>query len=194
MRIVRLLLCLLVATCTTGSLVASAAATAQDPEATPDSATPAFLFVQQATGGSLVPADGGAWTLTLTGALPQTIYFTDRPERLAGAVATAEFLALDGLFDAGNPPNAAVILAEPASDTEDVLIVELRSPAYDPAAATLIYTVVPIEGEQAGGVLAIERADASLPESFGHVSLFIDGVVVPSDDGPFCYPWFYCPP
>ena len=48
-----------------------------------------FLFVQTASGATL--NDG---TLTMTGVAVHTSYFADRPVRVAGTVATEEFLAL----------------------------------------------------------------------------------------------------
>ena len=47
-----------------------------------------FLFVQTASGATL---NG---TLTMTGVAVHTSYFADRPVRVAGTVATEEFLAL----------------------------------------------------------------------------------------------------
>jgi hypothetical protein len=88
-------------------------------------------------------------------------------------------LTLDGVFDPADPPNAAVVLAEPASAEEDVVIVELSDPDYDAAAETLRYTVTVLGERGAPGLTAwTDRADASLPETFGHVALFIDGAKV----------------
>ena len=47
-----------------------------------------FLFVQTATGATL---NG---TLTLTGVADMTIYFADRPVRVAGRTSTEDFLTL----------------------------------------------------------------------------------------------------
>ncbi len=69
----------------------------------------AMLFLQSFKSGSIAPLDGGAgrYTLTLTEGLGQTIYFSDRPDRLVGANPTEQFLAGLG-FPADNPPNAAL--------------------------------------------------------------------------------------
>jgi hypothetical protein len=180
MRAVRLSLVLLLAIGAGGGLVAVTASTsAQTPAASEDAATPTYLFVLQATGGSLASTGDGEWTLSLTGVSPQTIYFTDRPAREAGTLPTTEFLDLDGLFTADNPPNAAVVVADPASEREDVLVVALRGPAYDPAAGTLSYTVAPVE--------PTDQGDALLRDEFGHVTLFIDGTTDdPTDPYQFC--------
>jgi hypothetical protein len=176
-RVRLVLLVLIAASAGSGVLTVTASTSAQTPVTAPASTTPTYLFVQQATGGTMAPADDGTWTLTLTGVVPRTVFFADRPEREAGTVATAELVTVSELFDPDNPPNAAVVLAEPGSEREDVLIVELRQPVYDAAAGTLRYTVTVLGESGAEGLAAwSDRADASLPESFGHVALFIDGM------------------
>ena len=47
-----------------------------------------FLFVQTASGATL---NG---TLTMTGVAEKTVYFSDRPVRVAGRTSTEEFLTL----------------------------------------------------------------------------------------------------
>jgi hypothetical protein len=75
------------------------------PQTAPTSDKVELLFVQNALSGSF---DGT--TLTLTGVGP-TIFFSDRPYRVAGHVRTAEFI---GHWDKGsdnfaeNPPNATL--------------------------------------------------------------------------------------
>src|SRR5688572_22930191 len=64
----------------------------QAQEATPEASvadaaadTPEFLFAQTFTGGTWQPADeAGTYTLTLEGTAAQTVYFSDRPERIVG--------------------------------------------------------------------------------------------------------------
>src|SRR5436305_8249155 len=87
---------------------------------------PVFMFVQIADSGSLVPKDAsaGTYVLTLNGIAPQTIYFSDRPLRVAGHVTTDSFLKGLGFSDK-NPPNAAIVVDYAAED-EDTIIVELR--------------------------------------------------------------------
>ena len=53
-----------------------------------------YLFVQHASGGSFRPnpAMPGLYTLTLEGVGPDTIFFSDRPARDAGAVPNGPFL------------------------------------------------------------------------------------------------------
>ena len=79
------------------------AAAAQDatPEATPGAAEQSgvpFMFVQTFGAGSLAPKQGEDGTLTLTAdhLAGQTVYFSDRPERVVGMVATERFLRRQG--------------------------------------------------------------------------------------------------
>src|SRR5215203_5519371 len=79
--------------------IAGAAHAAQNatPAATPSTDEQGgvpFMFVQTFGAGSLAPKDGEDGTLTLTAdhLAGQTIYFSDRPERIVGMVATERFL------------------------------------------------------------------------------------------------------
>ncbi|MDQ3653604.1 MAG: hypothetical protein M3457_00810, partial [Chloroflexota bacterium] len=109
------------------------------------------LFVQSFEGGSLVrdgaPTDD--FTLTLEGVAGTTVYFSDRPQRVAGVVETADFVD-DRVFSPSDPPNAA--LAITTSTGQDVVIVELRSPQYDAAARTVTYDAQPIADYEREGL------------------------------------------
>ena len=56
-----------------------------------------FMFVQNAQSGTLIPVEGedDLYTLTLMNVSPQTIAFSDRPERVVIQVPMQKFL--DGL-------------------------------------------------------------------------------------------------
>ena len=133
-----------------------------------------FLFVQVADSGSLVPKEGaaGQYVLTLNGVAPQTVYFSDRPARVAGHVTTDSFLKGLGFSDK-NPPNAAVEVAQAAED-EDTIVVELRHPVYDAAKATLQYDVTIMADAKGGLAYYDKKRDNKLPRAFSNVSLFID--------------------
>jgi hypothetical protein len=62
-------------------------------------------------------------------------------------------------------------------DGDDILIVELLDHQLDEASGTLIYDVRVLEAYEEEGLrsLAERQADSELAESFGPVSLFIDG-------------------
>ena len=168
--------------------VSGLAVRAQD--ATPDPATdePSFLFVQSATSGTFaanagagtpavagtpVPGGGADYLLTLEGHTGNTVYFSDRPERIFGEAPTQAFL--DGLgFMPDNPPNAALITND-ADGNEDILVVELIEPSYDAEAGTITYGVN-ILSDYEGGLdfVAGRQQDEDLAPGFGEASLFID--------------------
>lgn len=112
-----------------------------------------LLFVQNSVSGSF---DGK--TLTLTGVGP-TIFFSDRPYRIAGQVHTSEFI---GHWDRGsdnfqeNPPNATLSIF--GQEGIDSAVVELTGPNLK--GHTLSYQVKVLEGR--------------LPATFKESSLFID--------------------
>ena len=138
-----------------------------------------FLFVQTFESGtwSPHPDQEGLFLLTLLGGTAQTIYFSDRPDRITGSVPTQQFL--DGLgFSPQNPPNAALVA--PLSDgTQDVVVIELLNPEYDPGAAdgpALTYEARVLEIYDGEGLAHLEaqQTDAMIPETMNQVSLFID--------------------
>lgn len=141
----------------------------------------AFHFVQAGfSAGTLEPNDDGAYQLTLDGAPEQTVLFSDRPDRIAGAIATKRFLEIPG-FDPGNQPNAALVI-QIDSETTDVIVLELTAPMYDPEVASLTYTATPLEGfeqlvETEVGFVEQPLTTDSLPEEFGASSLLIDSLL-----------------
>jgi len=133
-----------------------------------------YMFVQSAHSSSFVPVEGeeNLYSLTLEGVSPQTIAFSDRPERVVGQVSMQKFL--DGLgFSPKNPPNAAIEILE-ADEEEDVMVMELLDPVYDAANQTLQYNVSILEVPNHSYAIFNERHDESLPEHFGPAALFID--------------------
>lgn len=158
---------------------ATPAALGATPEAG-DAERTEFLFVQVFDGGSLAPKldEPGVYTLTLTGATDQTVYFSDRPERIVGIAPMARFLDALG-FTPDNPPNAALVAQTDAG--EDIVVVELFNPVYrqgfgEGGGATLVYDVRILADYQEGGLahLAARQVDDQFAETFGAASLFID--------------------
>lgn len=104
------------------------------------------LAVLNAKGATL--ADG---KLTLTGVLPNSIAFADRPFRAAGHVNTGRFI---GQWDEGkgsfakDPPNATIsVLGSNGTDVSDA-VVTLRAPKLD--GDTLTFDVTVLEGNLDG--------------------------------------------
>ncbi len=118
-----------------------------------------LLFVQNAKGVTL---DSGK--MTLKGISPATVFFSDRPERIAGHMGTEEMIPLwkegkDSFLK--DPPNAALSIFEDGKLTE--VIVELRNPQLN--GDDLTYDVRVIKGE--------------MPTKGGLCSLFIDIIGMP---------------
>lgn len=118
-----------------------------------------FLFVQNAravafTGDRLI----------LNGINPVTVMFSDRPERIAGHMATARFVPFWGEGTDSflkDPPNATLSFLEDEALADAV--VELRDPVIE--GENLVYQVKVLEGE--------------IPANAGMASLFIDIIGMP---------------
>ncbi len=146
-----------------------------------------YLFLQAFQSGSVAPKEGaeGRYTLTLEQGLGQTIYFSDRPERVVGASPTPQFL--EGLgFPDDNPPNAALVV-ETADGQTEIAVVELFSPAYDEATRTATYEVAVLEEWEASLEMGFHQTPADLAafgDRFGAAHLFIDDC---ADEEIACY-------
>jgi len=196
------------------------ASAAQD--ATPDATAPdsavltddgssgvSMLFLQSFKGGTIAPIDGNPdrYTLTLTEGLGQTIYFSDRPDRIVGASPTDQFLAALG-FAESNPPNAALV-AETAPGTLDIAVIELYNPVFDPTSPGVTYEVEVLKNWESSLEMGFNEAPtdlAALAPTFNAAQLFIDdcpdatmychhstngnvGSIANSEHGGYCYSW-----
>jgi len=122
---------------------------------------PQFLFVQNAR--DVVMKRG---RLTLIGVSPTTVFFSDRPKRIAGHMTTADFVqewqqgASPESFHADPPNGTLSVFAE--KDVVDV-VVTLKNPRL--AGSALVYGIDVLEDEE--------------PIPSGPVSLFIDPIGMP---------------
>ena len=150
--------------------LAACASTTPPPQAPPVS----LLYVQTASSGTFEPVAGSTnkYRLVLNDVSPRVVYFSDRPNRMAGQVSTKEFLDKIG-FGGSLDPNAAIEIAEGAPDS-DMVIAALSKPAYDAESRTLSYEVTVLETPRKGLAVYSERMDRRLPAHFGAVALFID--------------------
>ena len=140
-------------------------ALAQGPETKPKMAD--FLFVQTSKG---MRFDKNTNKLTLTDVAPTTLFFTDRPERLAGNMKTTAFIPFwsEGKDSfKSDPPNADLSILE-GKELKQV-VVELQDPVLN--GNDLDYTVKIISGE--------------MPATASDVSVFIDIIGRPLT--PFSY-------
>lgn len=141
-----------------------------------------FMFVQTFGAGELAPKAGeeGMLTLTADHLAGQTVFFSDRPERIVGMVSTERFLGAAAAdipanaatpeggigFTPADPPNAALVFAstEGVDEPSDVLIVELIDPTYDPVTGKASDDVKVLAEDEAVGITfvsePVEMADA----------------------------------
>ena len=102
-----------------------------------------FLFVQSAKSMSFDPATN---KLTLENVSPVTVFFTDRPERIAGNMNTTRFIPFwsegEDSFKS-DPPNADISILEGKELKQTV--VELQDPVLE--GSNLTYTVKLLKGE-----------------------------------------------
>lgn len=120
-----------------------------------------FLFVQNARGMTF---DKKASKVTLEGVSPVTVFFSDRPERIAGNMKTTAFVPFwskgkDSFL--ADPPNADLSILE--GDTLKQVVVVLRDPQLE--GDKLTYAVQVLQGE--------------MPAKGADVSVFIDVIGMP---------------
>jgi hypothetical protein len=121
-----------------------------------------LMFVQVAEDLKVDPATK---TLRLVKVNQQTLYFSDRPVRIAGHYKMADYLA-EWTTKAGkdnfavDPPNATLSVYEPGQPDNTIVVVEITNPIVE--GADLLYTYKIIDG--------------TLPASGGATALFIDSV------------------
>ena len=100
-----------------------------------------FLMVQNAEAVTLTNG-----VLSMKGIAPDTLYFSDRPDRIVGRVTTREFVDHwskgTESFEA-DPPNAVLSILQ-GSLPQDVVVI-LREPRFD--GNTLSYTTEVLDGE-----------------------------------------------
>ena len=114
------------------------------------------MFVQTAQG---ITSDGT--TLTLREVTPSTLYFSDRPQRIVGHMATTDFVDLWGEGDNSfeeDPPNAVLAFLEPGDQVPDDAVVVIKQPRLQ-------------DGQLS---YAIETLEGTVPTHAGPVTLFID--------------------
>ena len=101
------------------------------------------MFVQTAQG---IESDGAK--LTLQGITPSTLYFSDRPQRVVGHMATTDFVDLwaigDNSFET-DPPNAVLSFLEPGADVPVDAVVVLTAPNLT-GDGNLTYSIDVLEG------------------------------------------------
>jgi hypothetical protein len=142
-------------------------------QTTPPQQKVQLMFVQTAED---IKVDPAAKTIRLVNVNKQTLYFSDRPNRIAGNLTMAaymdEWTARAGKDNfANDPPNATLSIYEPGRQDNTIVVVEISNPVID--GKDLIYNYKLIEG--------------TLPKTGGVTSLFIDWIGVGGGVGPGFY-------
>lgn len=160
---------LLVAACSSGDNKA------KQPPPTTRPARGGSLFTLLAAGGAFQKTDDRHYSVQLTGVSGTVVRFTDRPSRGTDTMPTEALVTSWQSLFGDDPPNAALVVTEGGA-AEDVVVMTLARPRYDPATATL-----ELQGTVLGDASAANRlgfspddVDPSLPATFGEVTLFID--------------------
>ena len=138
------------------------------PLARADESNVQLMFVQLADD---LKADGK--TLRLVNVGQQTLYFSDRPVRIAGHLTMpaylSEWTAAEGPDNFGsNPPNATLSVYERGHNENTLTVVKISHPVVD--GKDLVYSYQLIEG--------------TMPKAGGATALFIDWIGVGGGVGP----------
>lgn len=134
----------------------------RDVRAKAEETKPMYMFVQVAED---VQVDPAAKTLRLVKVHPQTLYFADRPVRVAGHIKMDAYLA-EWTSKAGpdnfknDPPNATLSVYEPGKSENTLAVVEISHPKLSGSDLTYNYKLI----------------DGKLPSSGGATALFIDWI------------------
>ncbi len=134
------------------------------------SKTTQLMFVQCAEDLKVDPATS---TFRLVKVNQQTLYFSDRPQRIAGHMKMPQYLAewakAEGPDNfSSDPPNAILSVYEPGTEDNTVAVVKISHPAVD--GDDLVYTYQVIKG--------------TMPDGGGATALFIDSIGVGGGVGP----------
>jgi hypothetical protein len=92
--------------------------------------------------------------------------FSDRLDRIVASIDTTDFI---GNWSTGansfavDPPNVALVVDDGVEQRQDLAVIELFNPEYDPEADTLSYDIT-----------AENATSINLPDEFGQSTLVID--------------------
>jgi hypothetical protein len=131
---------------------------------------PQLMFVQNADDFKL---DLAKSTFRLVKVNQQTMYFSDRPQRIVGHIKMADYLK-EWTTKAGkdnfgaDPPNATLSVYEPGKPENTIVVVTVTHPVVD--GADLVYTYKVLNG--------------TMPANGGPTALFIDWIGVGGGGGP----------
>ena len=148
-------------------------------DVTPPAAPASWLFVEDATGGTITGPDDQHLKLKLNKVRKYITEFTDRPNRQAYALPNADFFTDWPQTFAGDPPNAVLSYSLPGQQQPLNIVLTLTNPQYDAIKRTVAYDAVRIL--QATDIY-LDIPDLApfqthkTPRRFGRAALFIDSI------------------
>lgn len=120
---------------------------------TPNDNTPRYLFVVSVKSGTF------SENQLIVKAMPQVIYFSDRPDQIAGHILMKYFVKAWNEEDLKeSPPNATLSILK--EDSVINVIIEIQN----------------AEIKNGDVIFTIKILDGKMPKSFGTASIFIDSV------------------
>jgi len=118
-------------------------------------------------------AERKTYQITMSGVGPETVFFTDQPQRKAGMIDQKAFMAVFAREESKRvQPNAALVWNAPE---RGALIVKLTKGSYNSRDGTLVYEAIVIPAAE-GGIAAFDerKSSGSVPERVSKPTLFID--------------------
>ena len=112
------------------------------------------------------PIENGEQSITITGVPPTSMWFTDRPEHVAGAESTEDLLTEFFANYPNNPPNATISML--VGGQPETRIITLSDPVLN--GSTIEFTSTPLENDPWGVI----------PQSATDISVTIDDALVNS--------------
>ena len=148
------------------------------------SAPISWLFVQDASNGSLVGTNDQDLTLTLKGVRLYTSAFSDRPNRLAVAIPNQKFIDDWATAFASSPPNATLSYRRSGEQRPTNIVLTLSAPIYDATKRTITYKAAVVFRTISNQSPNLPGYSIPIPHNFGAASLFIDSIFIISQNNP----------
>ena len=133
-----------------------------------------FTSIQTAKSGLLSKINGTVCTLELKNVSPQTILFSDRPDRIVETVSTDDFIGnwtVGQNSFAADAPNDVLIVEDALTGELKTFIIESFNPVYEINTKTLTYTItgengiaISLPGQLGPSILVIDTTEERVEE------------------------------
>jgi hypothetical protein len=139
---------------------------------------PSFMWVQDASSGTLTGSDPSKMTLTLQNVRDNITQFTDRPYHLASLISNDTFYFNWPLAFQSSAPNATLSYRDSTDSRPINLVMTLSNPRYSATTKSVTYSAAVITDEPQGFQSVLRSMSLPVPGSFGSASLFIDSAKI----------------